>query len=290
MKSRKITNNEINRITKKCSPREKAIFTIIRQSGLLPIRIKQLRIKNVERILEPDLLVPRKISISHEKYPTFIGQEAINYLKEYLDKRARKEKLTSESLLFTARNNPSKEIDTKSVSRAFKDNAGKSSELQLKSLIEFYKTNTKDYQNELKELNNDNTPKPDEFYRELYEEKARPSLEIEPPTPVEMHRLKKQQQELENKLRKIEDVLSKEQKIPTPKYWEETEKQHEEHEKYKKEHPEEAKQIEEQERAHEEQDIGHYIAYLEDRIRCELEKKLKELENIIREPKTNRKR
>jgi len=295
MKNRKITEDEINRITKKCSLREKAFFTIIRQSGLLPIKIKQLRIENVERILEPDPTVPCKINVSHEKYPTFIGQEAIDHLKEYLNERARREKLTSESLLFTARNNPSKEIDTKSASRAFKDNAGKSSELELRSLIEFYKTNTKNYQDELKELGNDSTPKDDEFYRELYKQKAMPNLEIEPLTPMEMHQLETQNRELIQRLTKIENKIlpqePKELEEPPPEFWEQCEREIREIEEWLKKHPEEAKAREAQmeyPKELEEQDERFYKEYLEERVK-ELENWRSEIENTVKSQKAERK-
>jgi hypothetical protein len=52
MKNRIITKDEINKITNECKPREKAFFTIMRQSGIEPCIIKELKIKNVEKILE----------------------------------------------------------------------------------------------------------------------------------------------------------------------------------------------------------------------------------------------
>lgn len=248
---REIEKDEINKITEHrlCPIREKAFFTFMRQSGLTPLAIKSLRIKNVERILEPDTSAPCKIRMPHEKYPAFIGQEAINYLQRYLRDRARRTKLTPESLLFTIRNNPNKEINTKDVSRTFKlvvqDLArngkitfeirrGRPSELRLYSLVKFYRKNASDY---LAELNDVSTPRSDEFCRNLYERLAMPSLEIEPPTPIEMHQLKRRQQELENELKKIEIFFP--------------EKQEDEHEKYRKyleEHPEEARRIQEQTR------------------------------------------
>jgi hypothetical protein len=283
MKSRKITKDEINRITKKCSTREKAIFTIMRQSGLLPIRIKQLRIENVERILEPEPPVPCKINVSHEKYPAFIGQEAINYLKEYLDKRARREKLTSESLLFTARNNPNKEIDTKSVSRAFKANVGKSSELELRSLIGFYKTNTKNYQDELKELGKGSTPKDDEFYRRLYRKKAIQNLETEPLTLTDvLHRLETQNKELAQRITEIEDKLLPIESEISAEATGET--RFEWFERWLREHPEEKKRLEEQQQEQQKS----YFEYLEicpeaKKIDPQIDAKIKQLQKFYTE-------
>jgi hypothetical protein len=204
MKSRDITEDEINKITNECKIREKAFFTIMRQSGLPPHTIKQLKIKNLEKILDPNTPTPCKIEIPNEKFPIFIGEEAVQHLKQYLKNRANKETLTPASLLFTAKNNPNKEINTKDVSRAFartaqklkkqkkinyKTEYGKPNELRLFSLIRFYKIKAKDY---LSELRNNNTSKDNESYRKRYEEKAMPSLEIEPTTPIEMQQLKKE--------------------------------------------------------------------------------------------------
>lgn len=224
MKNRDIEKDEINKITEQCRQlREKAFFTIMRQSGLPPHTIKQLQIKNVEKILEPNTPTPCKIKKGKfRSIPNFIGEEAVKYIKQYLATRTN---LTPESLLFTIRNNPNKEINTKNVSRAFRLAAqkleitkkityevkkGKPSELRLYSLIKFYRKNAKYY---LTELDNNNTPKDDEFYRKLYEEKAMPFLEIEPPTPIEIRQLKKQHQKgiqkLETKNKELTERLTK---------------------------------------------------------------------------------
>jgi hypothetical protein len=250
MKSRDITENEIIKITKECKIREKAFLTIMRQSGLLPHTIKELKIKNLEKILDPKPPTPCKIEIPNEKLPIFIGEEAVQYLIQYLETRSTKETLTPESLLFTAKNNPNKKINTKNVSRAFaraaqklnhkeihyKTESRKPSELQLSSLTRFYKNKTENY---LAELHNNTASKDNEFYRRLYEEKAMPNLEIETPTPIEIRRLIRQQQELEKKLETIENLFPREQE--------------DEYGKYLEEHPEEARQIREQTREHWEQ-------------------------------------
>jgi len=318
MKYREITKDEINRITEKSLPREKAFFTIMRQSGLPPHRIKQLKIGDVEEILDPNTPIPCKISVLHES-PNFIGEEAIKYLKRYLGTRARRENLTGESLLFTIRNGPNREINTKSVSRAFKlamkkARIGEPSELKLYSLKDFYRENAKNYQ---KELSNDSRPKDNEFYRELYEEEAMPFLEIELLTPI--HQLETQNKELTQRLTEIEDKLLPKipETEPPPEYWEQMEKEIEEHERSEKwlkehpeeqkrleeqqqerekeneewleEHPEEVKQIEEQMDAQAEQDEKFYTEHLEDTVK-ELTNKLKELADIIEEHrKTQRK-
>jgi hypothetical protein len=206
MKDRLTEIDELNKVTVLCPIREQAFFTIMRQSGLTPQVIKQLKVKN----LEPNMPIPCKIDTPQEKHPTFIGAEAIKYLKQYL---ATREKLTPESLLFTLNNNPNKEINTKNVSRTFKLKAqelertkkityavqkGKPSELRLFSLIKFYRKNAKNYLTELK--NNPN--KDEDFYRILYEEKALPLLEIETPTTTE---LKNRIEELEENTESIKN-------------------------------------------------------------------------------------
>jgi hypothetical protein len=230
MKNREITKDEINKITDQChSPREKAFFAIMRQSGLPPHAIKQLKIKHLEKILEPNTPIPCKITVPHERTPTFIGHEAFNYLKQYLEHRP---ELTQESLLFTIQNKPSKQINTKDVSRTFKQTAqelerkrkityevkkGKPSELRLYSLINFYRKNAKYY---LTELKNTRTPKDDEFYRQLYEKKAMPHLEIEPLTPIQTlkHQVEKQHNEIQN-LKNITERLQFQLEISAQGEW-----------------------------------------------------------------------
>lgn len=215
MKKREITENEIKDITHECRLREKAFFTTIRQSGLPPHTLKQLKIKDLEGIFNPNTPIPCKIKVPHKKSPAFIGHEATNYLKLYLKTRIN---LTQESLLFTISNDPNKEINTKDESRAFKlvlrklkndkkitfkIQRGKPSELRLYSLIRFYKKKAKPY---LDELKNNNTLQNDEFYRKLYEDKARPFLEIE--TPMEIQQLMKENKELKNTTATMQEQIN----------------------------------------------------------------------------------
>lgn len=203
MKKRDIQENEINTITKNCKPREQAFFTVVRQSGLTLDILKQLKIKNLERILESETPIPCLIDIPHKEIRTFIGQEAVQYLKEYLRIRARKEKLMPESLLFTAKNNPSREINTKDASRAFRETArklgvgqkvkkGEPNEIRLFSLKEFYRRKASSY---LKELQR-NPLKDHEVLRSLYRENAMPSLEIERKTTISIYQLKQHQRQI----------------------------------------------------------------------------------------------
>jgi hypothetical protein len=247
MKTKDITKEEINKITEHSPIREKAFFTIMRQGGLTPHTIQQLKIKD----LEPDTPTPCKINIPQAtqkgkfKPPTFIGKEAIKYTKQYLATRIN---LTPESLLFTIKNADTK-INTKDVSRTFRIKAqkyektktinpeeitkGKPNKLQLYSLVRFYRKNAKKYLIEAKNNPNQN----EEFYRKLYKEKAMPNLEIKTPTTTE----------LENRIEKIENMIPifiKENDIQgkflTKEELNSEIKEIREHEQWLKKHPKEA--------------------------------------------------
>ena len=246
-----IKKEEINKITAECQIREQAFFTIMRQSGLAPHVIQQLRVQDVQRILEPEPPIPCKITTQLQKQPTFIGHEAVKHLKLYL---ATRENLMPQSLLFTSHDNPNKQINTKDVSRAFqraaqqlnrrgeityKVKSEEPSELRLYSLVDFYRTIAKDY---VKELDSVSAPKDDEFYRRLYEQKAMPFLEIELPTPMEMHQLT---DSINKILKKTEGPQYEE---PPPELMEKWKKEHEKSERaraiYLEKHPEEKKKQE----------------------------------------------
>jgi hypothetical protein len=291
---------EINKITSLSPIREKAFFTIMRQSGLKPHTIKELKIKDVEQILQPNTPTPCKITIPQQKHLAFIGNEAINYIKQYLETRKKRETLTPNSLLFTTHNNPKKEINTKNVSRTFKQAIRKlhlPNELQLSSLTKFYIKNTEEYRTH----QNHNTRKDDETYRELYEKYAMPSLEIEPITPHQMH-------QLQNKLNNIEHLFLEESADKRGEWLEEYSE--DEYGKWLEEHPEEAKQVEEESRKNwethekwleehpqeaelqdkEDNEAQEYLIKLhmediENELK-EVKNRLKKIENIVREKKS----
>jgi hypothetical protein len=202
MENMNLTDMEINKITEKSKPREKAFYTFIRQSGLKPNTVRRLKIKHVEGITDSDTPIPCKIEVPNEiekskfrRHPSFIAEEAIKYLKKYLTKREvhEKEKLTPESLIFIIHNKPNKPITVKEIGRTFKKTAnkirkGKPDELQLPALREFFKQKSEEMgHNHVKYLmgdtpNNNYKPEDDEFYRKLYKEAVMDSLEIEPIT------------------------------------------------------------------------------------------------------------
>jgi hypothetical protein len=214
MKKRDIKKDEINEITQKCKySRERAFFAFMRQSGLPQHIISQLKIGDLERILEPDTPIPCKITISEFKSPPhFIAGEAVHYLKLYL--ATRKKNRAPENLLFTARDENHK-IDTKNVSRrfrliaqklpkdksfAYKVKVGKPSELTLSSLTYFYKNNTKLYRKEAE----NNLLADDEFFRSLYKNHAMLPLEIEKQITYKYDR-KQFQKEIEYQKNQVEE-------------------------------------------------------------------------------------
>jgi hypothetical protein len=228
---------EINYITSKSPIREKAFFTVMRQSGLSPNIIKKLKISDIDLTTE----TPCKVNSHSTK--AFIGEEAKKYTNQYLKSKNSK---TTESLLFTLHNSD-KEINTKDVSRTFRRLAEEyektklincEKKLKLFDLVKFYRRNAKIYLKALK----DNTGKSDDFYRKLYEEKAQPYLETETLTmrEIEINQNKKEIKELNERLERIEQVIFP--KTIKVKSWLAEAKRIE---KWIEKHPEEAKAEEE---------------------------------------------
>jgi integrase len=218
--NRDITKEEIVQIMAVVKLREKAFFAVMAQSGLRPHTIKQLRLKHLEDLEK----VPCKIEVPQElakgkysSYVTFIGSDALKYLKLYF---ATREDLNPESLLFCAHDDPKKQINVKDMSRAFRLAArklektgaleyevreGKPSEIRLYNLRKFFRKyaiqmgfEVVEYMmgHTVKGVDENYRPQDPEFYRELYAEKAMPFLRLEAPTPTEtsaiINTLKKQ--------------------------------------------------------------------------------------------------
>ncbi|XES77777.1 MAG: hypothetical protein ACBZ72_02590 [Candidatus Bathyarchaeia archaeon] len=227
---------EINYITSKSPIREQAFYTIMRQSGLSPNMIKQLKISDIDLTTE----TPCKINLYTV---AFIGEEAKKYTIQYLNSRNNK---TPESLLFILHSSD-KEINTKDVSRSFRRLAEEyektkvincTKKLKLFDLVKFYRRNAKIYLKALKE----NTGKSDVFYRKLYEEKAQPFLEIETLTmrEIEIQQHKKEIKELNERLERIEQVI-----FPKTRRITNVAAEVKKIEKWIEKHPEEAKADEE---------------------------------------------
>jgi len=218
--NRDLTKDEIVQIMSLSKIREKAFFTIMAQSGLRPHTMKQLRLKNMESLDK----APCKVCVPEEiakgkfgSYVTFIGPDALKYLKQYLATRTN---LTPDSLVFCSHTDPTQPVNAKDMSRAFRLAArklersgaidyevrqGKPSELRLYNLRKFFRKQA--HQMGFENVNylmghtvrgSDANYKPQdpEFYRGIYEEKAMPFLRLESATPTETEKtiveLKKQ--------------------------------------------------------------------------------------------------
>ena len=137
--------------------------------------------------------------------------------------------LTPESLLFTIHNDPTKEINTKDVSRTFRLTSekitktkipynaekGKPKRLRLFSLIKFYRDNAKYYLKELRK----NPLKDHEFYRSLYEKHAMPFLEIETQIAIQIYQPKKWYQKVmknqNNQIGEMRQTIAKDNEFIT---------------------------------------------------------------------------
>jgi site-specific recombinase XerD len=229
--NRDITKEEIVQIMSISKIREKAFFAVMAQSGLRPHTMKQLKLKNLESFdsLPCKIEVPQEITKGKfGSHVTFIGSDAIKYLKQYLATRT---DLTPNSLLFCSHTDSTKMVNVKDVSRAFRMAArkleesgalnfeireGKPSELRLYILRKFFRK----YANQMgfehvnfmmghttRGSDSSYTPKDPEWYRDLYTEKAMPFLRLESATPTETEKtiaeLKKQ---LEGRDKELEEM------------------------------------------------------------------------------------
>ena len=218
--NRDITKEEIQRILEISKLREKAIYTMMAQSGLRPYTLCELRIKNIE----PDFsegVTPCKIEVPEDiakgefgAYFTFMGEEAVKYLKAYLATRG---DVDQKGYIFTSQG-VDRKANTKSISKLFVKTIER---LKRKGLIDFeqkaaYKPRTVrlytlrkffrkyagqagiEYVNfwmgHKTNYKAPHIPSSDvyyfsredvEFQRQLYKEKAMPFLRVETSTPSE---------------------------------------------------------------------------------------------------------
>ena len=216
--NRDITKEEILHILSVARPRERAYFTFMAQSGLRPYTISKLRIKQLQPDLEKGTM-PLKIEVPQDiakgKYKghfTFIGEDAVHYLKDYLKTRPN---LTSESYVFVSYKKPELPLDPKVVSHIFQALAKK---LRAKGLLKF-EQREKGKPNQIRMYNlrkyfrkfanqagfefvqfwmghvvqagqeEHYRPKDVEFHRKIYKEKAMPFLRLEQSTPTETEKV-----------------------------------------------------------------------------------------------------
>ena len=233
--NRDIEKPEIAHLLAISRPRDRAFFAVMAQSGLRPHELCKLRLKH----LHPDLFhgtIPCKLEIPKEiakgkyhGYFTFIGAEAVKYLKDYLKTRAN---VSPESYLFT-KHGSELQATPKSFGHKFQRNVrklkakglvsfkqrqkGKPSELRLYNLRKFFRKFASQSGRDFVNFWMGHTLGVDahyfsrdvEFHRKLYKEKALPYLRIEKETPTETE---KQIEELRaelTKLKKMEKTFEK---------------------------------------------------------------------------------
>ena len=267
--NRDITKEEIVQIMAITKIREKAFFAVMAQSGLRPHTIKQLKLKHLEKFdkIPCKIEVPKEIAKGkYGSYMTFIGSDAIKYLKQYF---AIRKDMSPESLLFCNYKDYTKSVNTKDVSRVFQLAAqkleksgaldyeirkGKPSELRLYNLRKFFRkyANQMGFENvnylmghTVRGSDAHYKPQDPEFYRALYAEKAMPFLRLETSDPLETENaitaVKQENRELKEQIKKLENTM---QQIYRKVFHEKTAQ--EEHDLWLKEHPEYFKQLEEQ--------------------------------------------
>jgi len=239
--NRPITAEEIELIVDISKPREKAAFMMMVQGGLRPSTLRELRVKHVEKILDPDTPIPCKVTVPQNitkgkfrGFYTFIGEEAVQYLKAYL--RTRKAPVTPESYLFCT--NTGEKLPKKHLSYKFWEAVNKLGlvqskgdrkprELRLYSLRKFFRMNAARAGDSYVHFfmghtlsHNDESyfePQRVEEIREIYREYAMPYLTIKKKGKVELtkayyeiERLRRENLELREKnlelMRRIEKL------------------------------------------------------------------------------------
>jgi len=104
--NRDIMKEEVVEILNVANVRDRAFFCVLVQSGLRPATVANLRIGDVEGILEENTPIPCKITVRQENtkgkfqgYFSFIGKEAVSNLKDYL--KTRNKSLIADDYVFT---------------------------------------------------------------------------------------------------------------------------------------------------------------------------------------------
>ena len=214
--NRDITKEEVVHILSVSSPRDRAFFAVMAQSGLRPSTLCALRMKH----LEPDYsqnMNPLKISVpedltkgQYHSYLTFIGEDANRFLRDYLKTRPN---LNRDSYVFTKQGSEEPMIRN-TISSLFRKAArmlrekglmdyeqkqkDKPAEIRLYSLRKWFRKyaiqagfENVDYWMGHTGPGVDSAyrPKDEEFYRQIYAEKAMPFLRLESAAPNETEKL-----------------------------------------------------------------------------------------------------
>jgi len=240
-RNRDITHEEIKLILGASRPRERAFYAIMAQSGLRPDTICNLKYKHIKEDLENDR-IPCRIEIPQEiakgkyhSYFTFIGEEAVKYLRSYLVVRP---EIKDEEFLFLKEGTKNK-VNPKSFSKFFAQTVKKLNEKGLMKLSQKKSTKPHDirlynlrkwfrkYANQASseyvqfwmghtvKAGQDEHYRPTnvEYYREIYAEKAMPFLRLETATPTETEKtittLKQENKELKDQIENLETTMHK---------------------------------------------------------------------------------
>ncbi len=239
--NRDITHKEIKLILNSSRPRERAFYAIMAQSGLRPKTICNLKYENIKEDFESGK-IPCRIDIPQEiakgKYHshfTFIGKEAVNFLKSYLVVRPH---IKDDDFIFL-KDGTKQKTSPKSISVLFgrtvkklyekekmnlkQKKETKPHDIRLYNLRKFFRKFANQAGFEFVQFWMGHTvnagqddhyrPTDVEFHRKLYEEKAMPHLRLETSTPTETDKaivaLEQENQELQTRLEKMEGVLQK---------------------------------------------------------------------------------
>jgi integrase len=231
--NRDIEASEIVKILEVSAPRERAFYTFMAQSGLRPTTICNLQLKHIEPDFSsgsvPCLVkVPEEITKGqYHGYITFIGEDAVRYLKAYLNTRR---KLTKDSYLFVNYGTENcmifntvsslfrkavRILKEKGVMDYDQKKADRPAEIRLYNLRKFFRKMANQAGFENVEFWMGHTgpgadssyrPRDPEFYRKIYAEKAAPFLRLETATPSETE---KQIEELREENVALKDQLTK---------------------------------------------------------------------------------
>lgn len=160
--NRDITREEISNIiahTQKM--RDKAIYSMMAQSGLRPVSIQKLRYGHLREDFEKNT-IPCKIDVPSEitkgqysSYCTFIGHETVQYLKQYFKLRFKDKEPQDEDLVFIKTRGKGK-ICTCSISITFshialklgiaKDRGGKPKDIRLYCLRKWFRMKASEHE------------------------------------------------------------------------------------------------------------------------------------------------
>lgn len=233
--NRDITHEEIKLILDASRPRERAYYAIMAQSGLRPETICNLQLKHIKE----DLInrrIPCKIEIPEEitkgkyhYYFTFIGEEAVKYLKAYINTRPH---LSNDDFLFV-KEGTKNQTNPHSLSNMFRTTVqklkaqelieteqkekNKPRDIRLYNLRKFFRKHSHQAGFELVQFWMGHTvsagqddhyrPTDVEFHRKVYAEKAMPFLRLESATPTETEKtITELKNRLEQRDKEIEEM------------------------------------------------------------------------------------